>query len=321
MQWCIGGLCVCGVVWMGCGGSPYSPELSDEPAPPGEDEAAGLEEEATVTVDEGQAVAEMDDDTNTVSRSPDPLTSSAERVAGALNAFALDVYTAAHSTNRSWVFSPTAHADALVRLAARRGGRTLTQLAMVLHGDEIDGSPLGALTRESALLGRAAAPSLGCLGDGPVSWASRDGSFVTSRGVVPVGDIAARGVFSYAHAGGAQVVEVRSGERLSLLVVEPDLTDGLSRIEARLPSLLTRWLGALAPAALEVRLPAELLGAGCMSRPAEAETGVRPEAPRVFAVDHPFLYFVGDRRTGLVLAMGRFVGVSGDTATRRVGVE
>jgi serine protease inhibitor len=38
-------------------------------------------------------------------------------------------------------------------------------------------------------------------------------------------------------------------------------------------------------------------------------------------VDHPFLYFVGDRRTGLVVQMGRFVAASRNAATRRGGVE
>lgn len=316
------GLCACGLVWMGCGGSPYAPELSDEPvAPSHEEEPASTDEVGTILVEEEAVVADDDEDVDETPHSPDPHTSSAARVAGALNAFALDVYAAAHPTDRSWVFSPTTHADALVRLAARRGGRTLTQLGMVLHGDEIDPSPLAALTRENALLRGAALPSFACPTQGPVSWAWHEGSFLTSRGALPISDVAARGVFSYAHLGGAQVVEVRSGERVSLLLVEPDRAGGLARIEARLPALLTRWLGALAPASLEVRFPADLLGAHCPAWPAEAETNVPAEGARVVTVDHPFLYFVGDRRTGLVLQMGRFVGASRDAATPGGAVE
>jgi serine protease inhibitor len=284
-------------VLTGCGSAPDSLEPAEDTGGGVEDEPGAIEEEGIVTVQEETSATDVSEDLDVPARAPDPQTVSAARVTGALNAFALDVYAAAHPAGRSWVLSPPQHADALARLAARRGGRTTTELALVLHADEIGGPPGAALARESNLLRSAAAVSVDCLADPHVRWAARAGSLA-----------AARGRFSYAHHGGAQVVEVPAGERASLLVVVPDRADGLARVEARLPALLTRWLDALAPVPLEVTLPAAVLGAACPELPAETSAAAAGSPAHSVAADRPFLYFVGDRRTGLVLRMGRFVG-------------
>jgi serpin B len=193
--------------------------------------------------------------------------------------------------------------------------------------------------------------------------ATTTGQFATKSGPVEAKMMAQAHWFRYGHVDHEQVLELPYRGGLSMVVVLPDATDGLSGIEGRMRESYDRWLSSLKSAYVDLQLPrwkiesfmdlgaplsamgmsrafsrvadfsgmttSERLSIGFVIQKAFVETnergteaaavtvigmayssGIVPPPSVPFHADHPFLYFIRDPATGLVLFIGRVVDPS-----------
>jgi serpin B len=77
----------------------------------------------------------------------------------------------------------------------------------------------------------------------------------SQRTAVKVKMLKGRGGFRYAQVDGAKLIELRYLGELSMVVVLPDYSDGLEKVENRLASRYDEWVEALEPQDVDLELP------------------------------------------------------------------